>query len=89
MKDSFICIVAAIALITVFAIPVFMMGGALEVLPELVRSVAEPEFGGPLGGALFLAYIFSLPLLGVVLLIYGVTKIVTHVHRDEELDGSL
>ena len=38
--------------------------------------LTEPEFGGCVGGTLFVAYIFSLPLLGIALLAYTATKLI-------------
>ena len=77
MKDSVACIAAAVGLIAVFAFPVILLGGPLEFISQLVNWLTEPEFGGRVGGALFVAYIFSLPLLGIALLAYTATKLIS------------
>ena len=83
MKDSVACIAAALGLIAVFAFPVFLSGGPLKFIPELVSWLTEPEFGGRVGGALFVAYIFSLPILGIALLVYTATKLIRTKRGDE------
>lgn len=68
-RDCLAYLIAAICLIAVFVIPVALMGPH-QFFSGVLDWPSQSEFGSPVAGYIFLAYIFALPLLGIGLLIY-------------------
>ena len=73
IKDCIAYTIAAIGFIAVFVVPVVMIGPH-EFFSGVLDLPSEPEFGSPAAGYIVLAYIFSMPLLGITLLVCTVRR---------------